>query len=169
MAKEIPYEALNTLHVSASFLIYSRHRRTHAADQQNPRTQPGNAHYTKGVIQTKPVLPAIQAAFGQATQLSASGSVEITFMFEYHSTKRMNSVPTGATAIRRRPGCNVVILCDWKEDTAENLKTARDGASCLADIISTSQTGLAEAHKVSYGNYGMSVSYVKVSNKIERC
>lgn len=108
-----------------------------------------------GVVQAKPVLPAIQAAFEKATELSA-GSMKNVLMFEYYSNEKINSVPAGATAIRRQPGYNVAIFCNWKEDTPENLKAARDSASILSDILSKSQTDLTEAEKVPYGNYGTS-------------
>jgi FAD/FMN-containing dehydrogenase len=142
MAKEIPYEALNTLN--------------------NPYAQPGSARYMTGVVQAKPVLPAIQAAFEKATELSA-GSMKNVLMFEYYSNEKINSVPAGATAIRRQPGYNVAIFCNWKEDTPENLKAARDSASILSDILSKSQTDLTEAEKVPYGNYEYDTDATTVS------
>jgi len=133
LAKEIPYEALNTLH--------------------NEQTKPGLAHYIKGVVQTKPVSSTIQAVYEQALGMSASGPIEMNILFEYLTATKINSVPVGSTACRRRPGCNVLVLATWTNDTPENHKAAREGALSLADLLSKSQIDLPEVDKIGYGNY----------------
>lgn len=107
------------------------------------------------MVQTKPVFSAIQAVYEQALGMSASGSMEMNTLYEYFPTTKINSVPTGSTAYRRRPGCNVLVLANWTNDTPENLKAAREGVLSLADLLSKSQVDLPEVDKIGYGNYGI--------------
>jgi hypothetical protein len=130
MAKEIPYEALNTLH--------------------NPFAKHGSARYIKGVIQTKSQVSTIQTVFDLAMEISATGDPKLTIIYEYMPVAKTNSPPA---ALLRRPGYNVVILASWEKDTPENLKTVQGCVRNMADILSKSQTTLTEADKMGYGNY----------------
>ena len=116
----------------------------------------------KGIVQSKPVISTTQAAFNQATELSASGTLEMNILYEYLSVAKINSVPTNATAYRRRPGFNILLLANWAEDTPENHNAARDGVGSLADIFSKSQADLSEADKVGYANYGMGLPSTEI-------
>lgn len=79
----------------------------------------------------------------------------MNILYEYMPNAKINSVSTGATAFRRRPGCNVLVLANWTNDTPENQKAAREGVLNLADLLSKSQVDLPEVDKVGYGNYGI--------------
>jgi len=130
MAKEIPFEALNTLH--------------------NPFTEHGSARYIKGTVQTKTPVSTTQTAFDQALQISASGYPKLNILYEYMPVAKINSPPA---ALLRRPGYNVVILATWEKDTPENQIAVQQHVRNIADILSKSQTTLTEAEKVGYANY----------------
>lgn len=152
MAKEIPFEALNTLHVSISIFTL-RELVLSFCIPQNPFTEHGSARYIKGTVQTKTPVSTTQTAFDQALQISASGYPKLNILYEYMPVAKINSPPA---ALLRRPGYNVVILATWEKDTPENQIAVQQHVRNIADILSKSQTTLTEAEKVGYANYGTS-------------
>jgi len=129
-AGEMPYEQLNGV--------------------QNAQLQHGDAHYMKGVTQTKLPVDAFQSILDLVVPVSPKeGEPELAVIAEYHGLKKMLSVPAEATAFRRVPGNNVLLLATWKKLNQENTKLAHDGIKSLADLIASSNTG----RSTGYGNY----------------
>jgi hypothetical protein len=104
----------------------------------------------KGVTQTKLPVEAFQSILDLVVPVSKKeDEPELAVIAEYHGLKKMLSVPAEATAFRRVPGNNILLLATWKKQNQENTKLAYDGIKSVVDLIASSDTG----GSTGYGNY----------------
>jgi hypothetical protein len=156
MTKEIPFEALNAIHVRPIFIAYYMAVLTNdSRPPQNPQLPHGLPTYLKGVRATKPRFEVSEKAFQALIQYTEKRpDMNMSCMFEYFPLAKICSVANDATAYARAPYGNVLNIIRWTEDTEENLKYARDAAREISNIVLKGNTELTSANNTAYGNYG---------------
>jgi hypothetical protein len=156
MSKEIPFEALNAVHVCLIFIAYYMAISTNnSRPPQNPQLPHGLPTYLKGVRATKPNIEVAEKAFQALIQHTAKRpDMNMSCMFEYFPLAKICSVANDATAYARVPYGSVLNIVRWTEDTEENLKYARNAAGEISNIVLEGNTELASAKNTAYGNYG---------------
>lgn len=151
LAKEIPYEVLNSIQVrllfpTASFeltVVFQNHMALH-----------GDGVYWKGVTHDGPTLGPITQAYKKAIEIAQGGRFTATLIYEWISLKKINSVPGNKTAYRRLSVPSCLVSVNWPGNTNSNDKVdearplTRQLAACVAggDLSSKNQ---------GYANYGV--------------
>ncbi|RXW25440.1 hypothetical protein EST38_g388 [Candolleomyces aberdarensis] len=129
MAKEIPYEQLNSL--------------------QNPFAEYGKGYYLKGVTQSSPDHRSISEVLDRSAKIAAEGIFRPALIYEYLPLEKVNAVPIPSTAFRRQFGSNILTSISW-EGSLERTNGARDVAKELIDIVMRGEG----AEELGYANYG---------------
>ncbi|TRM68487.1 hypothetical protein BD626DRAFT_116866 [Schizophyllum amplum] len=133
MAKEIPYEVLNSL--------------------QNPVAYHGQGVYQKGVAHKKPDYETIQAAFDRVVELCEKPGPNPNIMFEYFPLHKVVAKSGDTSAFRRDPYPSVLVNAFWVEDTEENLKLGKEIVYEMCAMIKKSSPELSAEQQQGYGNY----------------
>jgi hypothetical protein len=108
----------------------------------------------KGAVFTKPLVETMQSIFDICVPpFPKEGQPSLFTVTEYHILDKVLSVPAGATAFRRAPSSNIILVSTWQNDTPENIKIARDGIWSLTDMIAKNEAKIGGANNFGYGNY----------------
>ncbi|TFK29243.1 FAD binding domain-containing protein [Coprinopsis marcescibilis] len=145
MAKEIPYQDLNTL--------------------QNPMSEHGKGQYLKGASQKQPEFSSMMQIVNKTAEIAQNNFTPAT-IYEFFPLRKINSVPVDATAFRRELTPNVLINCTW-DGSKDRTEEARAIAKDLIDTIVAGQSGLSNSEKFGYTNYG-NTAISESSNGIDR-
>ncbi|KAG5650539.1 hypothetical protein H0H81_011882 [Sphagnurus paluster] len=111
----------------------------------------GQGVYLKGGAFRKPEYHSIAQAFDKIIGFS-SPEVRVQLAFEYFPLGKVLSVPQGATALRRDPTPNFVVMVLWKGDFEGSTERGREIAHEITRIILNEQK-LTGAESFGYGNY----------------
>lgn len=112
----------------------------------------GECRLIKGAYQMKPDVPSLKKALDRIASL-AQAEHSPMLNIEYFPLKKILSVPNGSCAFVRSGACNVNSLTTWKNDTPQNLATARALAHEMTGIIAAGQKEHFTVNR-GYGNYG---------------
>lgn len=124
ITRELPFEELNAL--------------------QNPFAEHGECRYMKGIAQSGPHFPSVQAAHTRVIDVASQNNLQfhISILYEYFPLKKINSVPREETAFRRVTTPSILIGINWKpappdlvDGETENTAAARKIARELVDIL----------------------------------
>ncbi|KXN87663.1 hypothetical protein AN958_08300 [Leucoagaricus sp. SymC.cos] len=137
-AKEIPYEVLNSL--------------------MNPMALHGNGVYWKGVAHNGPALEPMTKAYEKVLDIARGGKFIANAIYEWIPLKKINSVPASATAYRRIPNPNCLVIIGWPGSThsAEKVDEARPLAHAIAGCVAGGEDNLRDVKSHGYTNYGRS-------------
>ncbi|TFK73016.1 FAD-binding domain-containing protein [Pluteus cervinus] len=132
-AKEIPYEALNTL--------------------QNKLVLPGASIYMTGIAQATPDYDSILAAHAKVIDICKNPGFGGAVLYEYFPLSKVVAVPNGTMAFRRFPTSNILVLVNWDNHEEGKSEIARAGAHALIDILRGGLTHLPREQTRGYTNY----------------
>jgi len=119
---------------------------------QNHMVEYGSARLIKGAFQIKSDLPSIRKAAERVIAMSTEEHSVIAIL-EHLPVGKIMSVPNGASAFVRSPTSNITLVATWKNNTSDNLETARSMVRELADILADGQKAHFKVNR-GYGNYG---------------
>ncbi|KAI0260712.1 FAD-binding domain-containing protein [Gloeopeniophorella convolvens] len=131
--KETPYEEVNSF--------------------QNFNVQHGRNYYMKGVFASEPRADVIDNLVTRIPELATKTGLALTVIYEMISTKKVLSVPAGATAHIRGPRINVLIFATWTDTDSNKLDTVRGAANELGRILLQGERTIPESLNTGYGNY----------------
>ncbi|KAJ2917522.1 hypothetical protein MD484_g2892, partial [Candolleomyces efflorescens] len=131
LAKEIPYEQLNT--------------------QQNAAAEHGKGYYLKGVVQSTPDHKSLLEVLDKCAKIAAEGVFRPALIYEYVPLDKVNAVPIHATAFRRQFGSNILTSISW-EGSLDRTDGARDIAKDMIDAVLRGEG--SDSEQLGYTNYG---------------
>ena len=109
-----------------------------------PRTLP---HYT--------TIAQAQSLAVEITKGLTPEGFRIGVGIEYLPLQKVASVPRGATAYRRAPTPNIMIMIAWVNDGKDSVDKAREHGNAIVDILVGTQAD--NEQRLGYANYGASV------------
>jgi hypothetical protein len=116
----------------------------------------------KGIRATKPRVEVAQKILHTIVELTENRpDFSINCAFEYIPQAKACSVPDDATPCTRLPYNNILCTIRWPENTAENLKFAKDAARELVNMVLEANVELTTAENTVYGNYGVLVLWLR--------
>ena len=114
----------------------------------------------KGVALRAPhytFMAQTQSLAAEITKNPTPEGFRISVGFEYFPLHKVTSVPRSATAFRRDPEPNVLIMVVWVNDSKDSVDKARGYANAIAGILVGNQADKAQS--IGYANYGASVLF----------
>lgn len=148
--KEIPFEQLNTLQVSALPLLIPT---LVSLFPQNFKVPHGQNYYMKGVFVSAPQVDVAEKVAARLPQLSKESGVNFTLVHELLPMKKVLSVPNHATAHIRASRINVLVIAAWDSKDINLLDTVRNNLNELGQIVIQGEKIIPESANVGYGNY----------------
>ncbi|KAJ3554252.1 hypothetical protein NP233_g12461 [Leucocoprinus birnbaumii] len=135
LAKEIPYEVLNSL--------------------QNPMVPHGNGVYWKGVAHDGPVFEPIAKAHEKVVEIIKGRTFMVNTIYEWIPLKKINSFPASEAAYRRSHSPNCLIIVGWlgKTNLAAKVDEARPLAYQIAACVAGGELNLKDSKSQGYTNY----------------
>ena len=115
----------------------------------------------KGVSPLAPHYRSFAQAHSLAAEITKSPTPEgfrISIGFEYIPLDKVASVPRSATAFRREPVPNVLIMIVWVNDGKDSIDKATEYANTVSGILVGTQAD--KGQHVGYANYGGSVLFI---------
>jgi len=112
----------------------------------------------KGVAPRAPHYTTIaqaQSLTAEIIKIPTPEGFRISVGFEYFPLRKVLSVPPSATAFRRDPVPNALIMIVWGNDRKDSIVKAREHADAIAEILVGSQADMTQS--VGYANYSASV------------
>jgi hypothetical protein len=121
----------------------------------------GQNIYITGTSQASPSLSTMTACLSQVQSIySQHPEIHPAIVFEYLDLSKVLTVPQTATAFRRDPTMNVIIMMLWPGDEklgngSEVFKFAREQAKVCTRLVYETQAGkVTESQKLGYTNFG---------------
>ncbi|KAI0052752.1 FAD-binding domain-containing protein [Auriscalpium vulgare] len=134
MAREIPYEVLNTL--------------------QNHNAPYGRNYFMKGIFTSGPRVGLPEAVLERICALSdADLDQRFAVFFEYIPSAKVLAVPNNATAHVRGSRVSTLVFGAWDDSVEATLPVVRASANDIIDTILKSETDIASEANTGYGNY----------------
>ncbi|KAJ3565810.1 hypothetical protein NP233_g7401 [Leucocoprinus birnbaumii] len=152
LAKEVPYEILNGL--------------------QNPYVLPDYGTYWKGVAHKGPEVKDMLNTQQKALEVVKGGRFMVQVLYEWIPLNKINSVPMHATAYRRIPDPNCMVIIRWPGEahSDEKVDDARTVAYQIASCVVGGESNLKDAKSQGYANYdpeGILGDKVRVKDKAQ--
>jgi FAD/FMN-containing dehydrogenase len=118
--------------------------------------RPGNGVYWKGVAHSGPDLETMAKVQEKCIEITKGGKFTVQVAYEWIPLQKINSVPVNATAYRRIPDPNCLVIVGWPGNTHSNEKVdeARPLAHQLAGCVAGGESKLQDVKNQGYANYG---------------
>ena len=148
--KELPFEELNTIQVSALSFADPPPK---SLVPQNSHLVHGKNYYMKAVYSSGPQADLADKLMSRLPQLRAECGANITVAYEFLPMKKILSIPNDATAQIRGSHINVLVISDWENKDTDILDKVRKATSELCQILRQGEKIIPESLNVGYGNY----------------
>lgn len=123
--------------------------------KQNEQATHGKYGYARAITQTNLRPDVFGAVFERFVELSSSGDMQFTILFEYLPFGKINSVSNTAMAFNNRGTHRQSLFAiQYAKESPELAKRAREAARELSNIVTAAEPSVEESTTRAYGNYG---------------